>query len=108
MNRTHSLAAGCKTLCVGPALAAAGTCLTVHGPAGGLSQRARLMLDTVVDIKNNRRTKGDGSRGGQTAALPPALATYARAVSIERVALRNLPWNKILTCDKVRTQAAWA
>jgi hypothetical protein len=69
---------------------------------GALSQRARLMLDTVVDIKNNRRTKGDGARGGQTAALPPALSTYARAVSIERVALRKLSWSKILTCDKVQ------
>jgi hypothetical protein len=60
------------------------------------------MLDTVVDIKNNRRSKVSEAKGGQTAALPAALAAYMRAVSVERIALRNLPWNKLLTCDKVR------
>ena len=57
-----------------------------------LSQRARLMLDLVVDIKNNRKRD---ERGGRTASLPADVANLLRDSNVEAVALEQLSWNKV-------------
>ena len=73
--------------------------LSVHaraadlGAQGELSQRARLMLDLVVDIKNNRKRGGAG--GGQTAALPPDVRKLVHGSNVEAVALRQLTWDTV-------------
>ena len=63
------------------------------GSQGALSQRARLMLDLVVDIKNNRK-RGDGA-GGRTASLPPPVAKLLRDSNVEAVSLQQLSWEKV-------------
>lgn len=42
------------------------------GASGGLSKRAQLMLELVVDIKNNKKTRAAGGGGQPEAALAGA------------------------------------
>jgi nucleolar MIF4G domain-containing protein 1 len=73
--------------------------LSVHaraaelGEQGALSQRARLMLDLVVDIKNNRN-RGNRS-GGQTASLPSDVAKLMRESNVDLVSLDHLTWDTV-------------
>ena len=76
-------------------------------PAGGLSKRASLMLDLIVDIKNNRpsaagaKAKGtEGRRGGALAVLSPGVAKWVKGCGVDDICLRNLTWAKLLAPDK--------
>lgn len=62
-----------------------------------LSTRARVMLDLVVDIKNNRKRE-DGRR--KAVALDPAAAKWLRSCHVGTVALGGITWKKVLTADK--------
>lgn len=64
---------------------------------GGLSTRARVMLDLVVDIKNNRKRE-DGRR--KAVQLDPAAAKWLRGCNVGAVALGGITWKKVLTGDK--------
>ena len=65
--------------------------------SGGLSIRARVMLDLVVDIKNNRK-RDDGRR--KVAQLDSAAAKWLRGCNVGAVALGGITWKKVLTGDK--------
>ena len=60
------------------------------GQGGGLTKRARLMLDMVVDLKNNKRVAGagaggaGGSEGGDQWGFPAALAVAPRVARRRR------------------------
>lgn len=54
-----------------------------------LSQRARLMLDLVVDIKNNRKRASP-----QAANLPADVAKLLRESNVDTVAL-DVTWDKV-------------
>ena len=80
------------------------------GQGGGLTKRARLMLDMVVDLKNNKRVAGagaggaGGSEGGDQWGFPAALAKWLRAshaVGDAAVALRAL------THERLVDEGAW-
>ena len=65
--------------------------------SAGLSTRARVMLDLVVDIKNNRKRE-DGRR--KAVQLDPAAAKWLRGCNVGAVALGGITWKKVLTGDK--------
>lgn len=65
--------------------------------SGGLSTRARVMLDLVVDIKNNRKRE-DGRR--KAVQLDSAAAKWLRGCNVGAVALGGITWKKVLTGDK--------
>ena len=75
------------------------------GRGGGLTKRARLMLDMVVDLKNNKRVVGagaggaGGAEGGDQWGFPAALAKWLRAshaVGDAAVALRALTHERLV------------
>ncbi len=67
------------------------------GSNTGLSTRARVMLDLVVDIKNNRKRE-DGRK--KAVQLDPAAAKWLRGCNVGAVALGGITWKKVLTGDK--------
>lgn len=80
--------------------------------AGTLSKRAALMLDLVIDIKNNRKPRSnvdrskfdpvvDGSgRRGAAGVLQPGLLKWLRGAGVDDVTLVNLSWSKLTAPDK--------
>ena len=65
--------------------------------AGNLSKRAEIMLELVVDIKNNRKKENNGG------ALPPfplTIKKWLNSVCVADVALGGLTWDTILTTDR--------
>jgi nucleolar MIF4G domain-containing protein 1 len=65
------------------------------GAKGELTQRARLMLDLVVDIKNNRKRSGNSNR--RAASLLPHFVQLLKGSSVDSVSLHNLTWNRACT-----------
>ena len=68
------------------------------------------MLDLVVDIKNNKASKGSGpgaGSGGRKAAtvLGPAVLKWLQQSGVEEVQLRNVGWDKLT--DKTRRRGMW-
>jgi nucleolar MIF4G domain-containing protein 1 len=81
---------------------------------GGLTKRARLMLDMVVDLKNNKRVVGagaggaGGAEGGDQWGFPAALAKWLRAshsVGDAAVALRALTHERLI--DESKHKGQW-
>ncbi len=79
------------------------------GDGGGgtaLSARARLLLELVIDVKNNRPTRaggggGKGKQGGGAAvSVSPAVAAWLRGCQVDRVAVRGISWDKLLLPGK--------
>ena len=76
-----------------------------------LTTRARVMLDLVVDVKNNRMKDSDrkgvlANLSGTSAAtlanaLPPNVAQWFRGSisKIEAVAIGGIPWSKVVRAD---------
>ena len=62
------------------------------------STRARVMLDLVVDIKNNRKRQ-DGNRK-KVVSLDAAAAKWLKGCGVGAVALGGITWKKVLTGDK--------
>ena len=50
-----------------------------------LTQRARLMLELIVDIKNNRKRTNMGGNVGLEAAVPPATLKQLRDSGVDTV-----------------------
>lgn len=67
-----------------------------------MSKRAELMLELVVDIKNNR--KREGGKGGAAAVLSPTALKWLKQCRVEDVALGDLSWDKLLSGGK---RGAW-
>ena len=83
------------------------------GEGGGLTRRARLMLDMVVDLKNNKRQVGagaggaGGAEGGDQWGFPAALSKWLRssaAVGDAAVALRALTYERLVDTTAHRGQ----
>ncbi|KAF8061907.1 MRF1 [Scenedesmus sp. PABB004] len=100
-----------------------GFVLAVHARAaaagGRMSKRAEIMLELVMDIKNNRAREakakakkgaaaggggGGGAaaagRGGAAAVLQPPLLKWLRGAGVADVTLANVSWAKLLQPDK--------
>ena len=69
---------------------------------GTLSVRARVMLDLVVDIKNNKRRGDSGSSqgSGPAAVLSPAIGKWLRSLDVSAVAMGGIPWQRIVSKRK--------
>ena len=83
------------------------------GEGGGLTRRARLMLDMVIDLKNNKRQVGagaggaGGAEGGDQWGFPAALSKWLRssaAVGDAAVALRALTYERLVDTSAHRGQ----
>ncbi|KAG2436983.1 hypothetical protein HYH02_011415 [Chlamydomonas schloesseri] len=100
------------------------------GKDGQLSRRAQLMLDLIIDIKNNKTSAaggaaatvslggtavkggkgaaggaasgaaGAGRRGGALAVLQPSVAKWLAGLGVDEVCLRGLTWTKLLAPNK--------
>lgn len=80
---------------------------SIAGEKGDLSVRAKVMLDLVVDVKNNRMKKRQGSLAipmdgtkPLASALPPQTGLWYKSLSVETVSIGGLSWDKILSADK--------
>lgn len=99
--------------------------LAVHNRAaaagpGSLTKRAEIMLELVVDIKNNksrevkaakaqaaaaavageRKSSGGGGRGGAAAVIQPGLLKWLKLSGVDEVTLVNISWAKLVQPDK--------
>lgn len=70
---------------------------------GTITTRARVMLDLVVDVKNNRMKARKGAlsistNGSATIAnaLPPNVSHWFKSQNIDAVAVGGISWNKII------------
>ena len=73
---------------------------------GNITTRARVMLDLVVDVKNNRMKDKKGtlsisanSSATLANALPPNVAQWFRGCNVDAVAVGGIPWSKIIRND---------
>lgn len=66
--------------------------------AGRLTKRAELMLELVVDIKNNR--KREGKKGGAAAVLSPTALKWLKQCRVEELQMAGLTWGKLLAPGK--------
>ena len=75
------------------------------GGVGSLSRRAQIMLQLVVDIKNNRkrpRNSNDGGSGGTaaTTVLSPMVMKWLKSGGVDDVGIAGLTWSRLLNKDK--------
>jgi hypothetical protein len=97
------------------------------GEAGGMTKRAEIMLELVMDIKNNRvrdvkaakaaaaaaaaasgkggsgkggSGAGSAGRGGAAAVLQPGLLKWLKQAGVSDVTLGNISWAKLVQPDK--------
>lgn len=83
--------------------------IDIHDKAstcGDISARAKVMLELVVDIKNNRMKETKGalsiSASGSASlanALPPNAAHWFRGCDVQSVAIGGISWSKITQFD---------
>lgn len=60
-----------------------------------LSQRARLMLELIVDIKNNRKHKAGGVYAGLEASLPAVTLKQLKECNADLIALDHITWAQV-------------
>jgi hypothetical protein len=78
-----------------------------------MSKRAEIMLELVMDIKNNRLreskaskaaaaagTAGRKGRGGAAAVLQPGLLKWLKQQGVDDVTLSNISWAKLVHPNK--------
>lgn len=82
------------------------------GQSGGMTKRAEIMLELVMDIKNNRQrdvkakkgsaavAAGAAGRGGAAAVLQPGLLKWLKQSGVDDVTLANISWAKLVLHDK--------
>lgn len=63
--------------------------------SNSLSQRARLMLELIVDLKNNRKRKNMGGHVGLEATVPPATLKQLRDCNADAMALHYITWPQV-------------
>lgn len=69
------------------------------GGAAALPPRTRVMLELVVDVKNNRQRRERGAAGAGP-ALAPAAARWLKGAGAAGVAVGGITWEKVLRGDK--------
>ena len=74
---------------------------------GEITTRARVMLDLVVDVKNNRMKDRKGAlsistNGSATlaSALPPNVAAWFKTCNVDSVAIGGIPWSKVVSSSQ--------
>ncbi|KAL4421444.1 hypothetical protein ABPG75_010735 [Micractinium tetrahymenae] len=67
------------------------------GGAGQLTKRAQILLELVVDVKNNRRRE-DAKR--RVVELAPAVTRWLKASGAADVAIGGIAWSKVLQPNK--------
>jgi hypothetical protein len=80
-----------------------------------MSKRGQLLLDLIMDIKNNKRPRGGDSaaaaaaaggggsssrKGGAAAVLQPGVLKWLRQLGVDEVQLVNLSWAKLIAPNK--------
>lgn len=70
--------------------------------SGILSKKAELMLDLVIDIKNNRLAK-KGSRESFI-HLSHTVGKWLQKIDVSKIALMDLNWKKLLDSQKTGIQ----
>lgn len=65
-----------------------------------MTQRAETMLELVLDIKNNRRTKGSTPASALDSLLGQGSLRWLRESHVVDVQLRAVSWQKLLQPDK--------
>lgn len=80
--------------------------IDIHDKAskhGEITTRAKVMLDLVIDVKNNRMKSRQGAlsisaNGSATLAnaLPPNAATWFKKCNVENIAVGGIPWSKVV------------
>ena len=65
-----------------------------------MSQRAEIMLELVVDIKNNRKSKGVSNSSPMEAYLSQATLRWLKESKVEDSQLKNLTWKQLLEPNK--------
>lgn len=81
--------------------------------SNALSQRARLMLELIVDIKNNRKRKNLGGHVGLEATVPAGTLKLLRECNAEAIALHHITWPQVQAllserCMGERTIEIWS
>ena len=64
---------------------------------GRMSQRAEIMLSLVLDIKNNKKRD---KVNGPAAVLSPGVVGWLKQCHVQRVQLKGLTWQKLLSPQK--------
>ena len=62
--------------------------------AGELSTRADILLDVVVEVKNNRAARG--REGPQSAVISPVQQRLLKQWGVGEVLLRGMTWARLL------------
>ena len=80
--------------------------IDIHDKAsnhGDMTTRAKVMLDLVVDVKNNRMKSRQGAlsisgNGSATLAnaLPPNVSNWFKTCNVEAIAVGGIPWSKVV------------
>lgn len=65
-----------------------------------MSQRTEIMLELVLDIKNNRKPKGSDAIAALEALLSQGSLKFLRESKVPDVQLRSVTWDKLLQPDK--------
>lgn len=83
--------------------------MAVHSRAaeakGTMTQRTEVMLELVLDVKNNRRPKGSAA-ASQESLLSQGSLKFLRDSKGAEVQLRTVTWEKLLQPSKKVRQAA--
>ena len=66
----------------------------------GMKQRTAVMLELVLDIKNNRRPKGGATAAALESLLSVGAQRWLRESRVAEVQLRGLTWEKLLLPNK--------
>ena len=65
-----------------------------------MSQRAQIMLELVVDIKNNRKAKSSTSENTLESFLSQGSLRWLKESKVEDVQLRGVTWERLLDPNK--------
>lgn len=78
--------------------------MSIHATAaehkGKMSQRTEILLELVVDIKNNRKSKSAANHRPMEAYQSQGTQRWLRESKVEDFQLRNLAWKQLLDPQK--------
>lgn len=69
--------------------------MTALAAAKQLSQRSRLMLELIVEMKNSKKIKEKHGAGSLESNLNADVMQQLRSCSVERVAMHSLTWDHV-------------
>lgn len=73
---------------------------------GQMTERTEIMLELVMDIKNNRKSKNASDGKTLESYLSQGTQRWLKESKVEEVQLKNLTWERLLdpqkkVCDKI-------